>query len=96
MITIYSMPTCPDCISVEAQVQGNPEYQIVNIGEHVRNLKAFMRLRDGSPIFDEARRQGSIGIPCFVLADGTVTLSPEQAGLSSDQASSCSLDGKGC
>lgn len=96
MITIYSMPTCPDCIGVEAEVKGNPDYQVINIGEHVRNLKAFMRLRDNSPIFDEARRNGSIGIPCFVLSDGTVTLSPAEAGITATSAPSCSLDGKGC
>lgn len=81
MIRIYGMHTCPDCACIEEQVRDNDGYEIIDIGEHVRNLKAFLRLRDSSPVFDEARRNGSIGIPCFVLEDGRVTLSPEEAGL---------------
>lgn len=81
MIRIYGMHTCPDCACIEGQVRDNDGYEIIDIGEHVRNLKAFLRLRDSSPVFNEARRNGSIGIPCFVLEDGRVTLSPEEAGL---------------
>ncbi len=81
MIRIYGMHTCPDCACIEEQVRDNDGYEIIDIGEHVRNLKAFLRLRDSSPVFDEARRNGSIGIPCFVLEDGKVTLSPEEASL---------------
>ena len=44
-------------------------------------MKEFLRLRDTSPVFDEAKKNGSIGIPCFVLEDGTVTLDPKDAGL---------------
>ena len=65
MIRIYGMHTCPDCACIEEQVRNNDGYEIIDIGEHVRNLKAFLRLRDSSPVFDEARRNGSIGIPCF-------------------------------
>lgn len=93
------MNTCPDCIGIESQVKNNPAYQIVEIGQHVRNLKEFLRLRDVNPVFDEAKREGYIGIPCFVLDDGRVTLVPEEAGLVSrrvDEAASCSLDGSGC
>ena len=49
--------------------------------------------------FDEAKKEGLAGIPCFVLEDGTVTLLPEEAGLRSrpaEQGASCSLDGSGC
>ena len=42
------------------------------IGEHVANMKEFIRLRDTNPVFDEAKREGYIGIPCFVKEDGTV------------------------
>ena len=63
MIRIYGMHTCPDCACIEEQVKDNDGYEIIDIGEHVRNLKAFLRLRDSSPVFDEARRNGSIGQP---------------------------------
>lgn len=99
MIKIYGMSTCPDCTFVEEQVKDNDRYEVIDIGQHVRNLKEFLRLRDSSPVFDEAKRQGAAGIPCFVLEDGTITLSPEEAGLRSGDAAegaSCNIDGSGC
>ena len=61
MIKIYGMDTCPDCTYVEAQVKGNDRYEIIDIGQHVKNLKAFLKLRDHSPAFDEAKRIGAAG-----------------------------------
>lgn len=81
MIKIYGMDTCPDCTYVKEQIKGNDRYETIDIGSHVRKLKEFLRLRDNNPVFDEAKRTGTAGIPCFVLEDGTVTLSPEEAGL---------------
>lgn len=83
MIKIYSMNTCPDCIYVEEQIQGDDRYEIIDIGSHVKHLKEFLRIRDNSPVFNEAKKVGAAGIPCFVLEDGSVTLIPEEAGLAS-------------
>lgn len=41
MIKIYGMETCPDCTYVEEQVKDNDNYQIVDIGRHVKYLKEF-------------------------------------------------------
>lgn len=92
------MDTCPDCTYVEEQVKGNDNYEVIDIGSHVKKLKAFLRLRDNNPVFDEAKRNGAAGIPCFVLEDSTVTLVPEEAGLQSRPAegTACNLDGTGC
>lgn len=99
MIKIYGMHTCPDCTYVEEQIKGNSNYEIIDIGQHVRNLKEFLKLRDHHPVFDEAKKSGAAGIPCFVLEDGTVTLTPEDAGLHSRPAcegTTCNIDGSGC
>lgn len=98
MIKIYGMKSCPDCVAVDRQVEGDSRYQVIDIGEHVRLLKEFLRLRDNNPVFDEAKEKGYAGIPCFVLEDGTVTLNPEEAGLKSGKAerTSCRIDGSGC
>lgn len=99
MIKIYGMETCPDCTYVEEQVKGNDKYEVIDIGRNVRGLKAFLRLRDSNDAFALAKRVGAVGIPCFVLEDGTVTLTPEEAGLRSRPAVSgaaCSIDGSGC
>lgn len=67
MIKIYSMNTCPDCIYVEEQIQGDDRYEIIDIGSHVKHLKEFLRIRDNSPVFNEAKKVGAAGIPYFVL-----------------------------
>ena len=85
MIKIYGMSSCPDCTHVWEQVKGKDGYEVIDIGLHVRDLTAKAR--------------GAAGIPCFVLEDGTVTLSPEDVGLhslSSPAGGACSLDGSGC
>ena len=46
MIKIYGMKTCPDCVAVDEQVKGDSRYEVIDIGEHVRFLKEFLRLRD--------------------------------------------------
>lgn len=83
MIKIYGMPTCPDCTYLDDQIAGDDRYEKINIGEKTANLKEFLKIRDTSDAFKDIRGSGSIGIPCFVLEDGTVTLSPEDAGLKS-------------
>ncbi len=91
------MATCPDCSEVKERLSGNPDFEIIDIGEHVRNLKEFIRLRDSSPAFDSVKAAGSIGIPCFVEEDGRISFDTEEfihEGYSS--GASCSIDGKGC
>lgn len=99
MIKIYVMSTCPDCTDVKEQVKGNDNYKVIDIGEHVRNLKEFLKLRDSNPAFDVMKRVGSVGIPCFVLEDGTITFRPDNAGLQPPikaEGQSCNIDGSGC
>ena len=99
MIRIYGMDTCPDCTYIKEQVKGNSQYEIIDIGQHVKNLKEFLKLRDHLDIFDEIKKMDGVGLPCFVLEDGRVTLSPEEAGLHSrpiEEGASCNIDGSGC
>ena len=100
MIKIYGMPTCRYCSYIEEQVKGDERFKVIDIGENVRNMGKFMRLRDTSKAFDHAKEIGDIGIPAFVLEDGNVTLKPEDVGLKESQpdegAAACGIDGKGC
>ena len=91
------MATCPDCFQVKEQLKNNPEYQLIDIGEHVLNLKEFLRLRDSNPAFDSVKANGSVGIPCFVTEDGTISFSMDDIIIGkTPEGASCSLDGKGC
>ncbi len=101
MIKIFVMSTCPDCTDVKRAAKDDDRFQLIDIGEHVRNLKEFLQLRDNHPKFRLARERGLVGIPSFLLEDGTVTFHPEEVGLdikASDEplGAACSLDGKGC
>lgn len=98
MIKVYVMQTCPDCREVKQAAAGDPRFQLIDIGEHVRSLKEFIRLRDHHAAFADARRQGYLGIPCFVMDDGRICFTAEEAGLDVHPATpeACSLDGKGC
>lgn len=94
---MFVMQTCPYCEYVEKQVVGNHEFQVIDIGKHVANLKKFLDLRDSHPAFDEAKRIGDVGVPCYVREDGTVTLSSADVGLEPmPEGPACGIDGKGC
>lgn len=97
MIKMYVMKTCPYCEYVERQLEGNNNFKIIDIGSHVRYMHEFLKLRDHNPVFDEAKRTGDVGIPCYVLEDGTVTLNSRDVGLEPmPDGPACSIDGTGC
>ncbi len=82
MIKIYGMPTCPYCDYVHEQIKGREaEFTYINIGENIRNMSAFMHLRDNSPVFGRCKEIGDVGIPAFVFEDGRVSIDPADAGL---------------
>lgn len=81
MITIYGMPSCPDCAYLDSQIAGSDRFKMIDIGEKSSNLKEFLKIRDTSAVFDSIRGTGAIGIPCFVREDGSVTLTPGEVGL---------------
>ena len=82
MIKIYGMPTCPYCDYIHEQIIGREdEFEYINIGENIRNMGAFTRLRDKSPVFDHCKEIGDVGIPAFVFEDGRISIDPADAGL---------------
>lgn len=97
MVKVYVMETCPDCVQVKSQLKENPNYELIDIGEHVRNLKQFLMLRDTHPAFEYIKEHGSIGIPCFVFEDGNIQFSTEEVITEMPMdGEACSLDGSGC
>lgn len=34
------------------------------------NLKLFLKHRDNNPVFDEIKKNGNVGLPCFVIGGG--------------------------
>lgn len=92
MTKVYIMDDCPDCAAIKNQL--DESFTIVDISI-LQNLKQFLAIRDISPAFDNIRGTKTIGIPCFELEDGTITLNPEDLGLT-NSVHSCSLHSRNC
>ena len=79
MLKVYGMKICPDTVECcEALTRAGVEYEFLDFAEKTANLKAFLKLRDGSPLFDPVRQEGGIGIPCIQREDGSITFGWEE------------------
>ena len=79
MLKVYGMRICPDTVECcEALMNAGVEYEYFDFADATANLKAFLKLRDGNPLFDAIRREGKIGIPCIQREDGSLTLTWEE------------------
>ena len=79
MLKVYGMKICPDTVECCATLtRAGVEYEFLDFAETPANLKAFLKLRDGSPLFDPVRQEGGIGIPCIQREDGSITFDWEE------------------
>lgn len=79
MLKVYGMMICPDTVECcEALKRAGVEFEYLDFSEKTANLKEFLKLRDGNPLFDSVRETGGIGIPCIQREDGSLTLSWEE------------------
>ena len=79
MLKIYGSMLCPDCVQCRSDLdRAGVEYEYLDFGDSLMNLKEFLKIRDNSPSFDAAREAGSIGIPCIVDGEGNISLDWEQ------------------
>ena len=98
------MESCPDCSQIKQQYKDNSGYELIDIGQHVKNLKEFLALRDNHPAFEKVRKKGAIGIPCFIKEDGSIVIShqyhedspAQQEADEFPSGAACNLDGSGC
>lgn len=66
-VKMFGTKNCPDCTAaLETIAEKELSVDFINIDESTANLKLFLRLRDNAPEFDEIKKNGSIGVPCFV------------------------------
>lgn len=75
------MATCPDCSQVKAEASKDARFELIDLAAHVRFLKEFLALRDKHPAFDKVKERGNIGLPCFVMEDGSIDFSWERVKL---------------
>lgn len=74
MLKIYGSMMCPDCVDCCADLDREGVcYEFLDFADSLLNLKEFLALREHS-IFNNVKAAGSIGIPCIVREDGSLTL----------------------
>lgn len=72
---VYGMGICGDCIAMRKEFdEKGLEYEFVEVTESIPLMREFLTLRDTEDVFAEVRREHRIGVPCFVLPDGSLTL----------------------
>ncbi|HZK24733.1 MAG TPA: glutaredoxin [Oscillospiraceae bacterium] len=98
-VIMYSSDICPDCVDAKKQLAALPKLELDyrSITESTTRLKEFLSFRDHEEMFVSIKEHGKIGIPFFILADGTKTFDVGdfvQIDRPTSSASSCSLDGE--
>lgn len=79
MLKIYGSMQCPDCVKCREDLdRAGVAYEYLDFSENLKNLKEFLVIRDGSPLFDDVRKEGKIGIPCLQREDGSISLDWEE------------------
>lgn len=79
--TLYAITKCKDA---------GLTFAFKDISASLADLRELLALRDKEPCFDALVKEGKIGIPCFILSDGTVTLDLQKVlGNEAVAASSC-------
>lgn len=75
MLKVYGSKMCEDTMEcVHTLEEKNIEFEFVEIEASLDNLKAFLKIRDNSPLYEKVRENGGIGIPYVEKADGEGTL----------------------
>lgn len=70
----YGTMLCPDCVEADKLIKEKKiECEYICITDSTANLKEFLRLRDTREEFAEIKKEGNIGIPCFLKDDGTIS-----------------------
>ena len=74
-ITVIGSRLCSDTLyALDKLEEAQADFTFRDITASLEDLKAYLALRDSNPLYEAVKQNGSIGIPAFVLEDGTVTL----------------------
>lgn len=99
-IIMYGTGICPDCVEAKTKLDtcSDIELDYRDITKDTKTLKEFLAYRDHEKIFAPIIENGGIGIPFFLLEDGTKTFELEDftdIEKSESAVEACSIDGKG-
>ena len=78
-VTVIGSHLCPDTLYALGQLSApKVEIDFRGLSASLPGLKAYLAVRESEPVYAAVREKGSLGIPCFVLEDGSVTLELEE------------------
>lgn len=78
-VIMYGTNACPDCVEAEQLLKEQGiQYLYLEWTNNIGYLKRFLKLRDTNSLFDSVKAGGGIGIPCFQLEDGSLTLDVQE------------------
>ena len=75
-VIMYGSRICSDCVWAEKKIleRNDIELDYRVMTNDTKTLKEFLAYRDHEAVFEPVREGGTIGIPFFILEDGTKTL----------------------
>ncbi len=74
MVKLYGILDCPYTkADYETLLEKGVEVDFRDLGKSIKDLKTFILMRDDLAEYDEVKANRKVGVPTFVLEDGTVT-----------------------
>lgn len=74
-VTVIGSHLCPDTLYALNQLaQAGVEVSYKDILSCHADLRTYLKLRDTSELYAKIRGTERLGIPCFILEDGSMTL----------------------
>ena len=78
-ITVVGSHLCPDTLYALCELRKkHVDIDFKNLSASLDGLKEYLSLREELEIYKDIRENKGIGIPCFILEDGTKTLSLDE------------------
>ena len=73
-VTVIGSHLCPDTLyALNRLSEAKVQIDFKDLSGSLADLKIHLDMRQNSPAYADIRENGGIGIPCFVLEDGTAT-----------------------
>ena len=78
-ITVIGSHLCPDTLYALCKLrEANIDVDFQNLSASLPDLKAYLAVRESDPMYEAVRKNGGIGITCFIFEDGRRTLDLDQ------------------
>ena len=73
-VTVIGSHQCPDTLYALCELKRiGADIDFCDLSSSLQNLKTYLALRDSDPLYAQVRGTQRLGIPCFILPDGSKT-----------------------